>query len=347
VIEAGKAVFHENDVRTHVLYDDAGYGWTERPSETNSVQEREAAFALANGAGLWWFDMTRTFYEDATTLDTIARMCRIASIGRPPAAPAPIAFVIDEESYSVTDFWADRYSDAIPRQLLELARIGAAHDVRLMSELPEDHDYRFLVFPNLFRVEPDRLARIRRLVQRAGGALFIGPVGLAPVLAGEPVGPARVTGLPIDLRAEACFVEIALDPGIFREEPDAPSGFGRRFWHDLRVVGDAGRVRVLGRYTDGPWPAFFDAPVGKSRVAYAADAIVPAAALRVLARDSGVPIAISTGEVFATDGTLFSVTAATAGPKRIRIRAGETITVPMAAGQTRTFLAGPAGAGPA
>ena len=61
--------------------------------------------------------------------------------------------------------------------------------------------------------------------------------------------------------------------------------------------------------------------VNGTRAAYAADAIVPAAALRFLAREAGVPIALETGDVLATDGTLFSVTAATEGLKRVRIGA--------------------------
>jgi hypothetical protein len=325
VMERGKAVFHENDLRTHVLYDDAGYGWTERASETASAQAREAAFALAQGAGLWWFDMSGTFYEDPTTIEAVAAICRIAAVPRPPREPAPIAFVIDDASYSVTDFWGDRYGDVVPRQLLELSRVGAAHDVRLMSELPDDHGYRFLVFPNLFRVEPGRMKRIRTVVSRARGALFIGPVGVAPTAAGAGPGPARVTGLPIRVREEASRVEVALEPGALGGAIDAPDGFGRRFWHPVRIEGETGRVRVLGTHADGGGPAFFDAPVGRTRVAYAADAVVPAAAIRFLAREAGVPIASDSGDFFATDGSLSGLTARTAGPKRISVGGAEVV----------------------
>jgi hypothetical protein len=354
-MEAGKAVFHENDVRTHVLYDDAGYGWTEGPEGTNSAQRREAAFALAHGAGLWWFDMTGTFYDDPTTIETIARLCRAAALPRPPRSPAPIAFVIDEASFGVTDFWPDRYADAIPRQLLELARVGAPHDVRLLSEIPEDHGYRFLLFPNAFRAEPPRVERIRRLVARAGGALFVGPAGLAPVLSGTPPGPAALTGLPIDVRPGPCFVEIALLRGVLDSEPDAPAAFGRRFWHEARVVGDRARVEVLGTHAGGDDPAFFEGLVGGARVSYAADAIVPAAAIRYLARRAGVPVAIGGGDAFASDGSFFAVTAATGGAKRIRVPAPGPIlcadppvpveardgvlTVTIAAGETLAFVA--------
>jgi hypothetical protein len=350
VTARGKAVFHENDVRTHVLFDDAGYGWTESAVETASAQRREAAFALAHGAGLWWFDMSGTFYEDATTIEAVAGICRIAARPRPARGPAPIAFVIDEASFPVTDYWADRYSDAIPRQLLALARVGAGHDVRLLDDLDRDHGYLVLVFPNLFRVGPDRLARVRSIVAGARAAVFVGPVGLAPTGDGPPPGPAAVTGLPIEVRQEACRVEILLAAAIATSEPDAPAGFGRAFWHEARPVGDGRRVRILGTYADGGGAAFFDGAVGGTRVAYAADGVVPAAALRFLAREAGVPIALTTGDVFVTDGSLAGISASAPGSKQVAVAGAGAlvgtsppvwmaaergiVTIPMAAGAT-------------
>jgi hypothetical protein len=340
-VEAGKAVFHENDLRTHVLMDDAGYGWTERPSETESAQEREAGFALAHGAGLWWFDMAGTFYDDPATVEAIGRICRVAASPRPPRESAPIAFVIDEDSLAVTAFWPDRYADVLPRQLLELARVGAAHDVRLLSELPEDHSYRMLVFPNLFRVEPASLARVRKVAARARLSLFVGPVGLAPVASGDPPGPAAVTGLPIEVRAGRSFVEIGIADDELLREPDAPRSFGRRFEHPALVFGKPGAVRVLGRHRGSGEAAFFEGPANASRGAYAADAIVPAAALRLLARQAGVPITLGSGDVVATDGTLVAVTASTAGVRRLHVDGAPAVDVPMSAGQTRLVLTGP------
>jgi hypothetical protein len=352
VMEAGKAVFHENDVRTHVLFDDAGYGWTERSSETDSAQEREAAFALASGAGLWWFDMTGTFYSDPATTDSIAKTIRVAAVPRPPRAHPPVAFVIDEESFGVTDLWPDRYADLIPRQLLELARVGCGYDVRLAGELPENHGYAMLVFPNLFRVEGPRIPRLRQLAAGARAALFIGPVGLAPVASGAPRGPAAVTGLTLAVREQATAVEVLLERAVFGGEPDAPRAFGRRFWHERTVFGDPARVRVLGRLRNG-LVTFCDAEVGGTRVAWAADAVVPAAALRVLARDAGVVPALETGDVFVTDGSLCSLTASSPGVRRVAVPPGASATwdgsaaatveggaviVPVSAGQTRTFV---------
>src|SRR5438552_2872050 len=139
--------------------------------------------------------------------------------GVPTRAAARIAFVIDEESLAVTDLTPDRYADVIPRQLLELARVGAAFDVRLLGELPAAHGYAMLVFPNLFRVEGARIPDIRQRAAAARVSLFVGPVGLAPVASGAPRGPGAVTGLPLVARDEPCFVEVVLERAVFAGEP--------------------------------------------------------------------------------------------------------------------------------
>ncbi len=318
---AGKAAFHENDVRTHLLFDNAGYGWTETPSLTASAQVREAGLALANGMGFWWFDMTGSFYDDPATL---AAVTEVVSCAREPWSAPPrvdVAFVIDEDSLAVTDYWSDRYADVIPRQMTELSRAGVSHEAVLLDELDESHGYTWLVFPNLFRVEARTLERVRRLVRGAKGALFIGAVGLAPTSAGEGPGVAQVTGLPATAISRASPVEVRLTaPDLL--VAGEPSGFGRRFWQPWLVSARPEEVDVLGVHAATAEPALFRGHVSGRQVSYSADAVVPAHVLRRLARDAGVHVWMASGDWCSVNGAILAITARAAGVRDVCVPAG-------------------------
>ncbi|HYC76764.1 MAG TPA: hypothetical protein VEI02_03955, partial [Planctomycetota bacterium] len=127
VAAAGKAVLHENDVRTFRLRDDAGYGWSEHASESAAQLRREADFVEEQGLGLLWFDMTGTFYDDPVLEQEIAEASTRGRrlLGR-PREPAPVVFAVDVPSLRILDLWGDWYADLLPRQLAELRRTGVA-----------------------------------------------------------------------------------------------------------------------------------------------------------------------------------------------------------------------------
>ncbi|MBI1851299.1 MAG: beta-galactosidase [Planctomycetes bacterium] len=88
----GKLWFNENDVRTHLLPGNAGYGRTTTLEETITVQRREFAHSLSRGAGMWWFDMTGGWYAEPAVMAEIERLGAIARESLVAAAsPAALA----------------------------------------------------------------------------------------------------------------------------------------------------------------------------------------------------------------------------------------------------------------
>lgn len=274
----GKAGFHESDVRTHVLRDDAGYGRTETLAESMSVLEREAAFASGTGLGMWWFDMTGTFHDEPAVLERLGSLGRRAGNDHPVAARG--AVVVDESVLEAWNGYPDRLTDALPRLLVELGRTGIDFETIRLADVSRASNYDILVFPAFERVEPDALARIDACRGRARLTVFTGRVGLAPTTGGVSPGPARVTGLPLVVSSSAVPVDSIAADGRF---------LGRGFWssHDLRPESDV-PMRVAARRVADDVPSACWRESDGVVVAWMLDHFFDAAAWRRLFEDAGI-----------------------------------------------------------
>ncbi len=274
----GKSGFHESDVRTHVLRDDAGYGRTETLAESISVLEREAAFASGTGLGMWWFDMTGTFHDEPAVLDRLGALGRRAGNDRPVAARG--AVVVDESVLEAWNGYPDRLTDALPRLLIELGRTGIDFETIRLADVPHASPYDVLVFPAFERVEPAALERIDACRGRARLTVFTGRVGLAPTADGVAPGPARVTGLPLVVTPSAVPVD-SVDADGRR--------LGRGFWssHDVRPASDSD-VGVAARRLADDVPSACFREVDGVVVAWILDHFFDAAAWRRLFDVAGI-----------------------------------------------------------
>lgn len=286
VLASGKAFFHENDVRTFLLWKDAGYGRADTAAESAEQLRREARFAVDHGLGLWWFDMVGGFYDhpalEAEVEAGVAAARRAMGPGPQvlPRATPRLAFVVDEDSLRTTDLWGDWYADVLPRQLAELHRLGEPVGVWLLDDFfrflavgrtasdatphPSSVDamsrFDLLVLPNLFRVEASTLDRLRAALEAgvARRTLFVGPCGMAPTLTGPGPGPAVVTGLPLTVvpGSTQVFVRVP-DP---QGGPDLEFGGGRWWpWHLRNECATAQEIRRHISADDSAW--YFGGPV--------------------------------------------------------------------------------------
>lgn len=274
----GKSGFHESDIRTHVLRDDAGYGRTETLAESLSMLEREAAFASGSGLGMWWFDMTGTFHDEPAALE------RLRALGRRAASDRPIAprgaVVVDESVLEAWNGYPDRLTDALPRLLIELGRTGIDFETVRLADLSDAAPYDVLVFSAFERVEPGVLDRIDACRRRARLTVFTGRVGLAPTMDGDPPGPARVTGLPLIVAPSAVPVDSIDGEGRH---------LGRGFWssHDVRPDSASG-VNVAARRVADDVPSACWSEADGRVVAWILDHFFDARAWRTLFDATGI-----------------------------------------------------------
>ena len=287
VLARGKAFFHENDVRTCLLWEDAGYGRADTVEESVVQLRREVDFAVRHGLGLWWFDMVGGFYDHPSFEAEAGRGVRAAKSEIASGAPrsqSRIAFMVDEDSLRTTDLWGDWYSDHLPRQLAEVARLGEEFGVYTTADffgrvLPSGATFDLVLWPNLFRVEARTLERLRDL--DASGCVkmqvFLGPCGMAPLTAGPGSKPSAVVGMEIAVIPGSHALRLIPDPVLFPGVPE----FGRGHWWPWRLTPSAGTsatgagVVVLARDHEGR-----PAAVLRADRAFVAGPILPLEILR-------------------------------------------------------------------
>jgi hypothetical protein len=314
-LEAEKKVFfHENDLRTHVLFDDAGYGRTDSGVLGCALQRRELAHALVHGHGMWWFDMTSGWYDDPQLEETIRRA--VAIVDRAGAfereSCAEIALVVDEDSMPSVTMDPARLVQLINQQCLELSRCGAPFDVVLLRDLERLGNRKLLLFPNLFLVDEKKRRFLHDRIRSTGAtAVFL-------------FAPGMIDGVTIDVKNVEKTVKIGLQyPEAARfmravaTVDGRPLTFGTHFWWGRApIVADEEAVPIARSAEDGAVMTAKKTVDGMSIVFSAAPAL-PGALLRKIANDAGCRLFLSTDDAVYADNRFFALHARTAGKKRI------------------------------
>lgn len=220
----GKLNFMEADMRTWVdrdvrgkprppgsLINDAGAFLT--PAEMNAGFDRTLAWALTRNQMYYYASVcgANWWYDDPLVYATITRQLRLAAASaRRPWAPNPdaICVVIDDASPLEEDFSSGFQHLAVYRQIEEgLALCGVPYRIHLLSDLarPDFPPYKCYLFPNLFRVDADTEALLRRTVLREGRVALFGPgTGITDGTALSAAGLTRLLGVPMELLPRSC-----------------------------------------------------------------------------------------------------------------------------------------------
>ena len=215
----GKLNFMEADLRTWVdkdwhgnprppgsLINDAGTFLNQR--EMVAGFDRTLAWAWSRNqmfylmsvcGGNWWFDDPAIYAK----LGTQAKL--IADSLRAPwrELPGVVCLVVDDEASFDEDFSAGFQHQAVYRQLEEgLALCGVPYRIHLFADLARDNfpDYQCYLFPNLFRLTPEREAVLRRRVLRGGHLAIFGPgTGVTDGAKLSADGASRLLGVRMEL----------------------------------------------------------------------------------------------------------------------------------------------------
>jgi beta-galactosidase len=185
----GKLWFDENDCRTLLSAPKQKAYLVHSKSIADDVliQKREVAYVIAEGCGMWWFDMQGGWYDSPELMSTVARLDAVAQrvIHCDRSSAAEVAVVIDEESMDYREGRGALARLLLDAQRLQLHRMGAPFDAVLLDDLEKLRPYKLYIFLNTFRVTPEQRAAIARVVKRAGRtALWV----YAPGFVGRPLG---------------------------------------------------------------------------------------------------------------------------------------------------------------
>lgn len=333
----GKLWLDENDIRTHRLPSDAGYGRTSGVAETIEIQRREFGSALTQGAGMWWFDMSGGWYDDAPTMAAIAGLARLGerALAFPRDPVAETALVVDGPSCAAITGHRPMLACCLPHQLIELSRIGAPVDVILLSDVEKSRPYRFYVFANAFLLAPGGGRTLRAFLERErAGALFL----LAPGFAGARLDPhaiEEVSGFRIRVDdVEARYVARLLASGdpLLAGAP-AHSPFGMPVAARPRLYVADPDAAPLARFEDDGKVALAWKPVHGAPWLYSAAPVVPSAVLRNAARLAGAHLFSERDDWISANRSFVAVHARSDGERRFSLAAAADV-VDLVSGST-------------
>jgi glycosyl hydrolase family 42 (putative beta-galactosidase) len=326
----GKLWFDENDYRTWLTpnVEVGKFGKTATFEETLLAQQREFAWVLTNRLGMWWFDMGGGWYDDPrmppafTEMRTIAEACMDADYG----SVAEIAYVVDGKSSAYLSTKNPLGWHGIVQQLPALGHIGAPFATIHLADLDRAPEYKLYIFPNCIAPsEEERKLIADRIGARGGHALWIGPAGAYRNGALDPEGPARLTGLPLEVQA-ATLEWIA-------EPTDAAAAFG---WTGAEPYGpgvkpgvllapsegaDLSAFEVIAKVRGSDLPAVIHWSIGPGRGATTVANVpkLPTALLRAIAEKAGVHFYTDPGAIVWSCKDLLAVSVNEGGPTRIRL----------------------------
>lgn len=203
----GKRFLHEIDFGPHQSW--WGKGDWKTLEDDLAGNTREAAFAMANNASYWWFDMWGGFYRNECVRARIAALKRAQDRIRPGCPVSEILLVVDPESlYMVNE--KNVKQKAFGQHLRNnISRIGAPHDVYSFNDLPVlDLDrYKLVCLNSTLLITPEREKFLREKVCRNGRTvLWTYAPGISD---GKTLDTARVrnwAGVPYGTPG-LCFVE--------------------------------------------------------------------------------------------------------------------------------------------
>lgn len=246
-----------------------------------------------------------------------------------------IALVIDDTSPLVEDFTSGYQSLAVIWQRIRgLAHCGVPYRILLLSDLARGNvpRYKAWLFPNLFKVDDDVLALLRRTVLRDGNVAIFGPAtGITDgrLLTAEPA--SRLLGVPMELHPRTCVRHVVVQdiPGhaISRELPAShifgdSLPYGPTLTPCDRAVEACASATTLG-HANLCWlihrSGFFINELPECRIVWSCAMPLSAEVLRACARTAGCNIWCEENDVIYASDSVAAIHTVKSGPRTLRL----------------------------
>ncbi len=353
---AGKLWLNEDDTRTYLAAEDAGYGRIDTAEKSLWVHQRNYGHILPRRMAAWYMDLGGVGWLNGQDLwENIGSLRKHyqANVGAPATFAPEVAVIVDERSPFAMASTGTMFRQQVYMIRQRLYRMGTPIRVHYLGDLlagkvPASKAYIFL---NAFSLDAEARKCIAETINGKTGVFFYGSGFL-----GERADDALMSeliGMPVSRvdaeTAEVNFVEDShrLLGGIDR----APFGSKAKLTPLWAIDGAAGitPLAVL--------------PSGETLVAAAEDRAglrvyigttdAPAAFLRNVLKASGVHLYVDSDDVVSADSHFLALTASEEGSKQVTLprpatvrdlmdgrvigEGVETFEISMQKGQTRLF----------
>jgi hypothetical protein len=196
----GKTMLVENDARTWMGRESETLGAFLTPAEVRAGLLRNTAWTLTRGHLHYWMNVGSNYFHDPKIHEVAVRDERRllnAGVNWPHRETEhAICLVIDDSGPRHENGTAGYQQIAtLWQRHLGLAHCGVPYRVYLFSDLVKENmpKYRTYLFPNLFELNDERLALLRRTVLRNGRLAIFGPA--TGITDGAKLGAEGITRL--------------------------------------------------------------------------------------------------------------------------------------------------------
>lgn len=193
----GDLFYSEMDTRNYLVRSD-DIGGSRTPKEFASVIWRNFAGSFTRGFHSYLMEFGRDWYLDDASQKILGRQYEVIneSINWQHETMPGIAMILDDSAVLETNGSGHYFNEAIMwEQKVGLARCGVPFRVYLYEDLMLDNfpKHRVYYFPNLFRVDDERLALLKKKVFTDGNVVVWGPG--SGISDGKTIGTESATRL--------------------------------------------------------------------------------------------------------------------------------------------------------
>jgi hypothetical protein len=326
VRDAGKLWLNEDDTRTYLTPEDAGFGRVGAPQGTFWVHQRNFAQLWPRRLACWYMDLGGIGWLNGKDIwDNIAPLQSYYQehIEEPARWAPEVALIVDEVSPLYTKCTRDLHSPLVYQMRSQYFRMGTPFRINLLSDLVEGRlaPAEVYFFANCFRLDKAQREAVKEAIRGKTAVFCYGNGFLGAEAADENM--REITGMRLEQREPPA--DASVRPGMVT--PEAGGGpltegldedFGTKTVLDPRWVVSEEGVEIVGRYEDGSVAvAARQTPEGL-RV-YVGALHCPARLLRNIVKRSGVHLYVDTDDVLLTDSRFLCLSASSKGHKTIRL----------------------------
>ena len=337
-----KVMLVENDSRTWMGSESETQGAFLTPAEVRAGLLRNTAWALSRGHLHYWMNVGSSYFHDPKIHEVAVREEKRlldASINWPHRETEhAICLVLDDSSPRHENGTASFQQLAtLWQRHIGLAHCGVPYRVHLLSDLGKSNmpQYRTYLFPNLFEINEDRLALLRKTVLCDGRMAIFGPA--TGITDGKKIGPegiSRLLGIEFEMISKEVPRRVLVHGthSLTRRLP-ASMVYGDSFAYGpvlvpTRAAVNEGNFETLGAATTF-WginkPGLILKETDECKMIWSIAAPLPANLLRECCRHAGSHIWCEEDDVILASETLAAIHSVKEGPRTLHLPTPRTV----------------------
>ena len=216
-----KLCIFEADTRTHISQNRIQQAKTAQ--ESIAMLSRDLAQAISKGSSFWYYDFGRDWYNSPEILQYFHSIAPVYDAVKDFSSSAEVAIIADWESGY---YHAIQASSGGPQvymsmntQPRELNNAGIQFDAFSFADIdnPALQKYKLFIFPQLFYMTPEKLAKLSAIKKAGKTLLFLNAPGWLTPNGPDADSIFKTTGIHVDVLHEQTPMTLKLENGPIME----------------------------------------------------------------------------------------------------------------------------------